>query len=505
MKRLGIVLLLFFLSIVHLFGQNLLPRSTPEQEGVNPAAIAAFIDAAENSPHEFHSLMILRHGKVITEAWWAPYASELKHTMYSVSKSFTATAIGFAVSEGKLSVNDKVLSFFPNHKPKDASVHLEALRVKDLLTMSVGHENDPTGKVVSSEDWVKTFLEIPIPYEPGTKFLYNTAATYMLSAILHQVTREKLLDYLKPRLFDPLGIVQADWEVDPDGVNVGGYGLRLKTEDMAKFGQLFLQNGKWQSQQIIPAAWIEEASSLKILQDPDAPQDKVAQSDWLQGYAYQMWRSRHNSYRADGAFGQYILILPEQDAVIAITSETSDMQGALNLVWDYLLPAFDNIQHGPNNILKNKVKQVNIKPLGENREMDMEGKITGQLFETAGQSLSLEFADDRLVLHLVEGAASYSLSFGSGAWLLGETDKKGPYLVAAAKGYLAGLEPYKVAGSFTWTDGRTLELHLRYVESPHTEILRIKFENGNALMEISNSFNQQKIQRTYSIAVAEEV
>src|SRR5690606_18684834 len=130
MKRLGIVLLLFFLSIVHLFGQNLLPRSTPEQEGVNPAAIAAFIDAAENSPHEFHSLMILRHGKVITEAWWAPYASELKHTMYSVSKSFTATAIGFAVSEGKLSVNDKVLSFFPNHKPKDASVHLEALRVR---------------------------------------------------------------------------------------------------------------------------------------------------------------------------------------------------------------------------------------------------------------------------------------------------------------------------------------------------------------------------------------
>jgi CubicO group peptidase (beta-lactamase class C family) len=335
--------LFLFLLSTQLFAQSRissLPRSTPEAEGVSSEGIANFIEAANKSKHEFHSYMIVRHGKVVSEGWWNPYRADLKHTLYSCSKSFTATAVGFAVAENRLTVEDKVISFFPNDLPDSISENLAALRVRDLLSMSVGNETDPTGAVVTSENWVKTFLKYPIKHKPSTKFLYNTSATYMLSAIVQKVTGEKILDYLKPRLFDPLSIEGMDWEVDPHGINVGGYGLRLKTEDMAKFALLFLQKGVWQGKQIIPASWIEEASTMKILQSPDMPQAKRDSSDWQQGYCYQMWRSRHNSYRGDGANGQYMLVLPEHDAVIAITCETQDMQGELNLVWEHLLPAF---------------------------------------------------------------------------------------------------------------------------------------------------------------------
>jgi CubicO group peptidase (beta-lactamase class C family) len=175
--------------------------------------------------------------------------------------------------------------------------------------MSVGHEKSFNQEIFTTKDWIASFLEMPIANEPGTKFLYNTSASYMMSAIIQKVTGQTLLDYLEPRLLKPLGITGLDWETDLQGIQVGGWGIRVKTEDMAKFGQLFLQKGKWNGKQILPESWIEEASTLKILQEPDASPEKMASNDWIQGYAYQMWRSRHNSYRADGAFGQYILIL----------------------------------------------------------------------------------------------------------------------------------------------------------------------------------------------------
>jgi CubicO group peptidase (beta-lactamase class C family) len=192
--------------------------------------------------------------------------------------------------------------------------------------MSVGQEPDPTGKVVTESNWLRSFFSTPILYKPGTRFLYNSAATYMLSAIVTKVTGQKVYDYLTPRLFEPLGIDNADWETDPLGYNTGGWGLRLKTEDIAKFGQLFLQEGKWKRKRILSKKWVKEATTAKIIQHPDLPKEKRDSSDWEQGYCYQMWRARHNAYRGDGAFGQFCLILPDQDAVIAITSETPDMQ-----------------------------------------------------------------------------------------------------------------------------------------------------------------------------------
>ncbi len=321
MIQIGKTLVLLLLT-VQLLAQKTtsLPRSTPEAEGVSSEGIINFLDAVSKSNYELHSFMVLRHGKVIAEGWWNPYRSDLKHTMYSVSKTFTATAIGLAVNEKRISVEDKVISFFPDDLPEEISANLSELRIKHLLSMSVGHKTDPTYEVRKSDHWIRTFFKTPIVDVPGSKFLYNSVATYMLSAIVQKVTGEKVIDYLKPRLFDPLGIQGIDWEIDPLGINVGGWGLRLKTEDMAKLGQLFLQHGSWEGKQILPVSWIEEASTMKILQDPTAPQARRDSSDWHQGYGYQMYRSRNNSYRANGAYGQFIIVLPGQDAVIAITA-----------------------------------------------------------------------------------------------------------------------------------------------------------------------------------------
>ncbi|MGZ8554329.1 MAG: serine hydrolase domain-containing protein, partial [Chitinophagaceae bacterium] len=270
------VLSLLLLFTVQLNAQTIaIPRSTPEAEAVSSKGIIKFLDAMDKSENEMHSLMILRHGKVIAEGWWRPYRPDLKHTLYSLSKSFTSTAVGFAVSENRLTVNDKVISFFPDKLPEKISDYLAQLTVKDLLSMSVGQDPDPTFAVASKDtDWVKSFFAVPILNKPGTVFLYNSMATYMLSAIVQKLTGQKIVDYLKPRLFTPLGIKGMDWETDLMGVNTGGWGLRLKTEDIARFGQLFLQKGKWNGKQILPASWVTEATSFAIDNAPGASQSK---------------------------------------------------------------------------------------------------------------------------------------------------------------------------------------------------------------------------------------
>jgi CubicO group peptidase (beta-lactamase class C family) len=205
-----------------------LPRTSPEEQGVSSAGILAFIEAVGKSRHEFHGFMMARHGRVIAEGWWTPYRAALNHMLYSLSKSFTSTAVGLAVTEGRLKVDDTVISFFPDKLPAQVSDNLAALRVKHLLMMSVGHAKDSTPIIVKEHDWVKSFLGLPIAYAPGSVFLYNSGATYMLSAIVQKVSGQKVLDYLRPRLFGPLDVRGMTWETCPLGINTGGWDLRFK-------------------------------------------------------------------------------------------------------------------------------------------------------------------------------------------------------------------------------------------------------------------------------------
>ncbi len=311
-------------------GAQPLPRSGPEAQGVSSSAILAFVEAADKNIDSLHSFMLVRHGHVVAEGWWAPYDAASPHSLFSLSKSFTSTGVGIAIAEGKLSIDDEVLKFFPGDAPAEPSKNLKSMRISDLLRMSTGHQDEPK---LPKSSWTKAFLAQDVPHKPGTHFLYNTPATYMLSAIVQKATGMTLLDYLTPRLFEPLGIEHPTWEKSPEGINTGGWGLSVRTEDIARFGELYLRKGTWNGKQLVPAAWAQAATARQTSNGSNP------NSDWEQGYGYQFWRARHGAYRGDGAFGQYCVVMPEQDAVIAITSGLKDMQSVLNLVWDKLLPA----------------------------------------------------------------------------------------------------------------------------------------------------------------------
>jgi CubicO group peptidase (beta-lactamase class C family) len=312
-----------------------LPRSSPEQQGISSADLLAFVEAADKEIDAMNSFMLVRHGHVVAEGWWGPYDSETPHILYSLSKSFTSTAVGLAISEGKLSLDDPVLKFFPEEAPAEPSNNLKAMRVRDLLRMSTGNQTEApirAGDPANKDSWTKIFLAHPVPFKPSTHFLYNSPGTYMLSAIVQKVTGMTVLDYLRPRLFEPLGFKDPRWITSPQGITAGAYGLSARTEEIARFGQLYLQKGMLNGKQLIPVAWVEQATSVQTA-NGSAPT-----SDWDQGYGFQFWRSRHNSYRGDGAFGQYCMVIPELDAVVAITSGVRNMQQVMNLVWDKLLP-----------------------------------------------------------------------------------------------------------------------------------------------------------------------
>jgi CubicO group peptidase (beta-lactamase class C family) len=298
------------------------------------------VQAADTAVDAMHSFMLVRHGHVVAEGWWEPYDAATPHVLFSLSKSFTSTAVGFAVAEGKLSLDDEVLKLFPEDAPAQPSANLAQMRVRDLLRMNTGHQTEPafwletvTPDSLRGTTWVRRFLAHPVPFKPGTHFLYNTPATYMLSAAVQKRTGQTVLEYLRPRLFAPLGFENPVWDANPEGVTLGGYGLRARTEDIAKFGLLYLQKGMWNGRQLLPVGWADSATARQTSNGSNP------HSDWDQGYGYQFWRSRYGAYRGDGAFGQYMLVLPEQDAVVAITSGVPDMQALMNLVWETLLPA----------------------------------------------------------------------------------------------------------------------------------------------------------------------
>jgi CubicO group peptidase (beta-lactamase class C family)/ribosomal protein S18 acetylase RimI-like enzyme len=313
-----------------------LPRSTPSAHAVDASGIAALLDALEAAPSvEPHSLMLLRDGSVIAEGWWAPYAADRVHLLYSLSKSFTSTAVGFAIDEGLLGLDDRVLSHFPELDAEITDPRTRSMRVRHLLAMASGHREETLQRALDRDpaNLVRGFLLLPPDEDPGTVFAYNQPCTYTLARIVQRVSGVSLTDYLRPRLFDPLGIDDVGWIRDDAGHELGFSGLHAQTEATAALGQLYLQRGEWKGTQLLPAAWFDEATKSHVSNGSDPA------SDWEQGYGFQFWMARHG-YRGDGAYGQFCVVLPEHDVVLAMTGQSEDMQGILTLVWKHLLPAF---------------------------------------------------------------------------------------------------------------------------------------------------------------------
>jgi CubicO group peptidase (beta-lactamase class C family) len=476
-------------------------RGVPENEGVHSHGITDFLEEVDNHELELHSFMFLRHNKVIAEGWWHPYKPAVTHIMHSVSKTFTSTAIGFAVKEKLLTVDDQVISFFPDELPRTVSPNLEKLTIKHLLTMTAGHEAAPVFHM-SDANWVQSFLEAPVVNEPGTVFQYSSYASYMLSAIIQKASGVTVMEYLAPRLFEPLGITGIKWEEGAQGISAGGWGMRIKTTDMAKLGQFYLQKGTWNKKRLLPEAWINEATAVRIYQIDKPTFEQEMYDDWAQGYAYQIWRCTHNAYRADGANGQFIIVMPDQDAVIAITARVSDTRKVLSLIWEHLFPSIMDrpLKENPeaNDMLVSKLASLQIPnpfrtgqdlpaPKGTVRSYAMEPnerqiKSVSFYFKPQGGCL-FSFVDDK-------GTSSFL--FGQDGWQYGETERLSPYFLNPRRNP-AGMSPFTVAGYGSWTTENQLELRLLFLNDTPSETYSCSFRGAEEVeIRLSNSEQLRK-------------
>jgi len=470
-----------------------LPRSTPEEQGMSSAGISMFLEAIKQSKQEFHSLMILRHGHVVAEGWWAPYSSEHRQQLYSLSKSFTGTAIGLAVSEGLLSVDDPIIKFFPEYLPVQVSDNLASLKIRHLLSMSVGHGKDSILILEASPagvPWEKTFLSLPVVFKPGSQFMYNSGASFMLSAIIKKVTGQPAHEYLKPRLYDPLNITNTTWGANWEGINMGASHLRMPTEDIAKFGQLYLQKGLWNGKQVISPEWVAAASAKQI-------ENGHNDSSWGYGYGYQFWLNPPGGYRADGAFGQFSMVLPGLDAVVAITSESIDTKTAMQIVWDVLLPEMkanslpaDKEAH---KTLVKELKALKYDPPQLTSKSPLAEKISGKEFMLDknpfnAKSVTFDFMGGNCIFTLKEeGKPDIVITNGINHWI-----RKGNLKPSAHSLFSLRRIDFDsiVAASYGWQNENTLLLSWRYIETVHSDSFACTFEGGKITIKPLFSLNR---------------
>lgn len=453
-----------------------LPRSSPETQGVSSKALHDFVTAVDEID-AVHSFMFLRHGNVIAEGWWAPYGPNDPHQLYSLSKSFASTAVGLLIDEGKITLDDTVVSFFADQLPKEPSYNLTAMRIRDLLSMSTGHVSADLRKFSFQSDAILTreFLHLPVQHKPGTHFLYNTPATYMCSAIVQKVTGEKLVDYLQTRLFTPLGIKRPLWTESPQGIAHGGYGLNLRTEDIARFGQLLLQNGEWNGRQLVSSEWIAAATSRQVSNGSNPA------SDWEQGYGYQFWRCRHGLYRGDGAFGQFCIVMPQYDAVLAITSGTHDMGKIMQVAWDHLLPGLtdDRLPQAKSDQAQLAERLAALRlPVAEGKPSSpLARRIDGATFafpkNDAGiKSVQLRFSNDHSVLTFRDDEGQHDIRCAHGQW-----SKRRMSSIGSFARRLPNEKDVGVAGSGAWKTDSTYVVKLWMYETTSRLDLEFKFND----------------------------
>lgn len=433
---------------------QVLPRSTPSAEGVDAAGLLDLLDAAEAHDLGLHSLMVLRHGRVVAEGWWTPYAASRPHLGYSLSKSLTATAVGFLVGEVVLGLDDPVLDLLP---PTPHAAGWGGVTVRHCLTMTVGHDVEAWDRVFPHDgDLLEKALGIPLDHEPGTHFAYNQVATYVLARALHHLTGAGPSEVLRPRLLEPLGLPVPPWHTDRQGHEIGFSGAHPVTETIAAVAQLHLDGGRWGERQLLDPAWVAEATRGfgPLNRDPGAG------PDWRRGYGFSFWQQRHG-YRGDGAFGQFLAVLPEHDVAVAITSENEDMQATLDALWTHVVPTVDRPgSPADDERLAARLAVAAIPPLGGERRSDVVAASPvprGDGLDLAAAYDAVEVVGDRLRLRRL--GTWHDLVVGDGRWTDGAI----------------GALPVSVSGGW---DGETFRAQVLVVETPHR--IHVEVSGGEA-------------------------
>ena len=458
-------------------------RDTPESLGVSSKGILDWVDACEKELDSLHGFVLLRHGKLVAEGSWGPYDTlNEPHMLFSHSKSFTSTAVGFLVDDGKVDLDERVVDIFPDKLPAAPSENLRQLRVRDLLTMNVGAKRTDAENDDANGDWERAFLANVIDDRPGAKFRYDSGATYMLSCVVERRSGKRTMDFLKERLFDQIGIEKAWSTVSPSGTACGGWGMNMTTRELARFGQLFLRQGVWEGRRVISPEWVALATSRQTWSGAIAVADEDG-SDWHQGYGFQFWRCRHGFYRADGANGQLTIVMPQYDAVLSVHAGLGDMQKELDLVWKHLVPAMKADALSPDvnaaAALRKRCAALAIKPLGapSRRATAFCGKTFGFDNVRHGfKSLRLTEKGEGWEVELETAAGMNRFAVGNGTWARGELAlDKGPH---DSLGSVLGRKPLPIAASGEVNPDGTLRILVRFTTGPHTLDLRFGAKDG---------------------------
>ena len=433
---------------------------TPEEAGVSSAGILKYLDAVKESGIEHHSILVLKNGMLACKMNFAPYDDQTPHILFSLSKSFCSAAAGFAVQEGLLRWDSRVLDVLSDKAPENPSVWLRSVTLHNLLTMGSGL--DPKSDSAGGEDWMKSVLECECDAEPGTRFHYNSHGTYLVSAMVQRVTGMNIRDYLMPRLFEPLGIPKPDWDTCPQGVCVGGWGLHLSSDSIARFGQCILQHGMWEGRQILPVEWLEKATVKQIENAGSNPHP-----DWSLGYGYQFWRTRGNRFRGDGMFGQIGMISEEKQMVVAVTAGLNDMAKEMDLLDEYLFPAADlpPASEAEQQELKQRLETLGY-PWPEH-----EDDVSVLAHAYAGEDVRLTVAAHGVELDFVDGSPIHAV-FGWGE----------PEEFVIDESFIAA-PPVHWMGAAGWKDGK-LTLTARTTDGPFMVKGEAAEKDGGLLLSV---------------------
>ncbi len=482
-------------------------RVTPESVGIDSGDIEWLLDRLESGFTEPHGLMIMRHGKICAEGWWNPYAPGIRHGLQSHSKTYAATAIGIAYTEGIVKLDEKIIDIFPEYAPEQPSENLKRLTVHDVLCMGCGMDEMP----MATEHWIRDFLHTPVNHTPGTTYMYNSVGSSILSAIIVKKTGMSMHEYLKPRLYDKIGIFSDNhrWMKMPDGCEVGGGGLFATTEDNLRLMKLYADGGVWEGERILDDEYVKRATTLQNESATEAKNNPLAKDNFV-GYGYQIWMCRPNGvYRADGAMGQFTIVVPDKDMIIAITENASGAhwaQTTLDVMWEFL----ERIENHPakeentekSECLKNRMGRLALpnpkcapySPIAANIEGRQWRVVDGDFYmEDVGVAQHMSGCE------LPQPIDVFCFHFTSDEIVMDwENREEKERLVIATDGSrrhntLPGRLISQVLLSGAWISENKLEVKARYIETCKEETLLFTFEEKK--LKITNStmeFGMQK-------------
>lgn len=455
-------------------------RVTPETVGIPSVAIERLLDKLESGFTEPHGLMIMRHGKICAEGWWSPFAPGIRHGLQSHTKTYAATAVGIAYTEGLLKLEDKIIDIFKEEAPAEPSENLKKLTVHDVLCMGCGMDEMPQ----PSKNWIHDFLATPVNHIPGTQFMYNSTGSTLLGAIVKKLTGLGLHEYLKSRLFEKIGIAADNlrWICMPDGIEAGGFGLYATTEDNLRLMKLYADGGVWNGERILAEDFVARATSMQIDSSTEALKNPPAKDNFV-GYGYQIWMCcPEGVYRADGAMGQFTIVFPDKDMIIAITENASGAhwaQKTLDVVWEFLQEINDdeklNEDVNESYRLANRLKRLALpKPLFAPFSSKIE-EINNVEYLVNKGSFSFESPIDFTMSGLkpFSQISSFSFNFNNESCIFSyiqDGQRKG--LVVAVDGtrhfnrMISESSPNSIALlSAAWTKEDTFELTVRWLET----------------------------------------